>query len=121
MISNMEHTAAADTASRYHLKVVLRDSKPAIWRRLQVPGNARLDWLHAVLQVTLGWTNSHLHQFKVDGDCYSDTRHHFAEFEDDSDILDASKFTLRQLAPDVKDTIFLRIRLWRLLGARAHG
>ena len=105
MISNIEHTAEADTASLYHIKVVLRGSKPAIWRRLQVPANARLDWLHAVLQVTLGWTNSHLHQFKVEDDCYSDTRHHFAEFEDDPEILDASKFTLRQLAPDVKDTI----------------
>ena len=105
MISNIEHTAEAGNASLYHIKVVLLGSEPAIWRRLQVPGNARLDWLHAVLQVTLGWTNSHLHQFRVDGDCYSDTRHNFAEFEGDPEIREASKFTLRQVAPNVKDTI----------------
>ena len=45
----------------YELKITLRGSNPAIWRRVQVPGN--LNRLHDVFQVVMGWTDSHLHQF----------------------------------------------------------
>ncbi len=103
MISAIETTATKDNAPICQLKVVLLDSEPPVWRRIQVPGDASLDWLHAVLQVAIGWTNSHLHQFRVGEDCYSDTRHHFAEFEDDPEILEERKFTLRQIAPREQD------------------
>jgi hypothetical protein len=63
MISAIETNAGKGAAPVYQLKVVLLGSKPPVWRRLQVPGDARLDWLHAVLQVAIGWTNSHLHHF----------------------------------------------------------
>jgi len=103
MISVHETTAGKGNAPIYQLKVVLLGTEPPVWRRLQLPGDARLDWLHAVLQVTTGWTNSHLHQFKVGGDCYSDTRHQFAEYEGAPEILEERKFTLRQIAPCERD------------------
>jgi hypothetical protein len=103
MISAIETTAGKGHAPIYQLKVVLLGSEPPVWRRLQVPGDATLDWLHAVLQVAIGWTNSHLHQFRVGEDCYSDTRHNFAEYEGDPEILEARKFTLRQIAPREED------------------
>jgi hypothetical protein len=67
MISQIQPTTGKANAPVYQLKVVLIGSKPAIWRRLWVPGRASLGWLHAVLQVTMGWTNSHLHHFKAGG------------------------------------------------------
>jgi hypothetical protein len=103
MISINETTPGRGNAAIYQLKVALLDCEPPIWRRLQVPGDAALDWLHAALQVAIGWTNSHLHQFKVGGDCYSDTRHYTAEFEGDPEILDTRRFTLRQIAPREQD------------------
>ncbi|MGA2246427.1 MAG: plasmid pRiA4b ORF-3 family protein [Verrucomicrobiota bacterium] len=103
MTSVIETTAVKGNVPVYLLKVVLLGSKPPVWRRLQVQGDATLDWLHAVLQVAFGWTNSHLHQFKVGEDRYSDTRHHFAEFAGDPEILEERKFTLRQIAPHEKD------------------
>ncbi len=45
------------------LKVSLDHAKGQIWRNLLVPANAHLGWIHAVIQVSMGWTNSHLHQF----------------------------------------------------------
>lgn len=105
MISAIETTAGKSNAPIYQLKIVLLGSEPSVWRRIQVPGDARLDWLHAVLQVAIGWTNSHLHQLKVGADRYSDTRHNFAEFEGDPEILEARKFTLRQIAPREQDGI----------------
>ena len=102
MISLIEPMATKTSAPIYHLQVVLDGLKAPVWRRLQVPGEANLGWLHAVLQVALGWTNSHLHQFKIGGEFYSDPRHHFAEYEGDPEILDESKFTLQKLAPRQK-------------------
>jgi hypothetical protein len=48
----------------YRLKVTLRGSRPPIWRRLEVRGEVTLFQLHEILQVVMGWTNSHLHQFR---------------------------------------------------------
>ncbi|MDP9314400.1 MAG: plasmid pRiA4b ORF-3 family protein [Chloroflexota bacterium] len=61
-------TSAASPAI-YQLKVTLYDSKPPIWRRIQVPATVTLGQLHRILQVVMGWTDSHLHQFIV-GDSY---------------------------------------------------
>jgi hypothetical protein len=52
------------------IKVTLRHIKPAIWRRLEVPAAISLFDLHRVLQVAMGWTDSHLHQFVHKGVLY---------------------------------------------------
>jgi len=49
----------------YQLKVTLKGIKPPIWRRIQVLNNTTLSKLHRILQVVMGWTDSHLHQFIV--------------------------------------------------------
>lgn len=60
------------TKNVYQLKVTLADSKPPIWRRLLVPENVTLYELHAILQIAMGWTNSHLHMFRIDEQIYGD-------------------------------------------------
>ncbi|MEP6474426.1 MAG: plasmid pRiA4b ORF-3 family protein [Gemmatimonadota bacterium] len=54
----------------YRLKVSLRDIKPPIWRKLEVPAELSLGQLHRVLQIAMGWTDTHLHQFEHDGVWY---------------------------------------------------
>jgi hypothetical protein len=105
MISLTEPTGRRPIAPIYQMRVALAGIKPPIWRLLQVPGTARLGWLHAVLQVAVGWTNSHLHQFRVNETLYSDTRSHYAEFEDDPVIHDEWKATLLQVAPHPADVL----------------
>jgi hypothetical protein len=83
----------------YHLEVVLNHVKPQVRRRLQVPGNANLGWLHAVIQVALGWTNSHLHQFRDGERVISDPAFELDEFEGSPPVLDERKVTLMQVAP----------------------
>ncbi|MCB0065506.1 MAG: plasmid pRiA4b ORF-3 family protein, partial [Caldilineaceae bacterium] len=39
--------------------------------RIQVK-NCTLDKLHEHIQTAMGWTNSHLHQFEIDGERYGD-------------------------------------------------
>jgi hypothetical protein len=55
----------------YQFKITLKDIQPPIWRRIQVK-NSSLDKLHEYIQTAMGWTNSHLHQFKIDGIVYGD-------------------------------------------------
>jgi hypothetical protein len=43
----------------------LNGVKPPVWRRLLAPGSISLKKLHDILQIAMGWTNSHLHQFAV--------------------------------------------------------
>lgn len=49
----------------YQLKVPLLDTRPPIWRRLLVPASLTLEQLHDVLQVAMGWDDSHLHDFRI--------------------------------------------------------
>ncbi|MGQ0844895.1 MAG: plasmid pRiA4b ORF-3 family protein [Sporichthyaceae bacterium] len=52
------------------IDVHLHDVHPPVWRRIQMPAAASLADLHRVLQRAMGWTDSHLHQFDVDGNLY---------------------------------------------------
>lgn len=49
------------------IEVRLRGVVPTVWRVFQIPAAAGLRHLHDVLQEVLGWTNSHLHEFRLDG------------------------------------------------------
>ena len=54
----------------YQLKISLVGAKPAIWRRVQVPDNFTLANLHAVIQLAMGWTDYHFHEFLIDAYTY---------------------------------------------------
>jgi hypothetical protein len=54
-------------SSTYELKITLLEINPPIWRRLQVPNRIWLCCLHDVIQIAMGWSDSHLHQFEKNG------------------------------------------------------
>jgi hypothetical protein len=54
------------------IKITLAGSYPAIWRRIQVPGNTNLVDLHEILQTAMGWDNCHAHKFDINGNGYSE-------------------------------------------------
>jgi hypothetical protein len=58
------------TAPVYQLKVTLKGSSPRIWRRILVGGDPSLAKLHRILQAAMGWSDSHLHLFKIHGGEY---------------------------------------------------
>jgi len=51
--------------SVYLLNIRLLHIEPSIWRRFVVPGIITLDRMHDVIQIVMGWTDSHLHQFTI--------------------------------------------------------
>jgi hypothetical protein len=52
------------------LLVNLMHIEPLIWRRILVPHGITLAQLHKVIQAAMGWENSHLHEFRIDGNRY---------------------------------------------------
>jgi hypothetical protein len=49
------------------IKITLRYTQPVIWRRVLVGKAIIFDAFHHVIQVAMGWTNAHLHEFNVNG------------------------------------------------------
>lgn len=77
------------------LKVTLDDVTPTVMRRIEVPFDIRLDRLHLVLQTALGWTNSHLYEFRID-----DVGFGIPDPEWCDGPLDARKATLEKVITD---------------------
>ena len=83
----------------YCFKIALQGTEPPVWRRLLVPGNATLSWFHAVIQVAMGWTNSHLHHFLIGKARYVDPRYdEDMGFGEEPDC-DETKTTLAEVVP----------------------
>lgn len=56
----------------YQMKITLKGVKPPIWRRIQVKSDITLKVLHRIIQVVMGWSDSHLHEFNIFGVSYGD-------------------------------------------------
>ena len=79
-------------AIRYYLlKIRLLDIEPEIWRRFFVPANITLDRLHDVIQIVMGWTDSHLYEFTIGKKRYTE----YPEYKDDG--LECGKYRLGDL------------------------
>ena len=55
------------SVSVYQFKVVLRGISPMMWRRLLLRSDHSVADLHYAIQVAMGWSDSHLHQFHIHG------------------------------------------------------
>jgi hypothetical protein len=56
----------------YLLKIQLLDIEPTIWRRFVVPASITLNRLHDIIQIVMGWTDSHLHEFTIEKKRYTE-------------------------------------------------
>lgn len=103
MISNLEPNDRSGVP-RYQLKITLKWSKPPIWRRVVVRADMTLDRLHNVIQIVMGWTDSHLHQFIAGAGLvrtyYGKPDPEFADMG--SEMLNEKRYTVADLAPAAK-------------------
>jgi hypothetical protein len=81
----------------YQFKITLLDTKPKIWRRIQIP-DCKLNTLHYHIQAVMGWNNSHLHHFIIGRERYG-----IPKLLDDpmlgSKVIDSTKTMLSDLLP----------------------
>ena len=86
--------------SIYQIKISLIGATPPIWRTVLVPSSLKLASFHEVIQLAMGWTNSHMHQFIANNIFYGIPDEDFGmETEDET------KYKLSQLLSKEKDTI----------------
>jgi len=82
----------------YQIKVTLKDSRPPIWRRIQVTRDTDLHTFHHILQIVMGWSNAHPHIFIVGGTFYGvpDPEYGF-------EVKDEKETSLNQVISDAKN------------------
>ena len=51
----------------FQFKITLIGAEPPVWRRLQVPAYYTFYDLHVAIQNAMGWTDSHLHAYEIQG------------------------------------------------------
>ena len=93
-------TSRQSVPMAYRIKVILKDSRPPIWRRVQVAGDVTLHTFHKILQTVMGWTDSYRHLFIIDRVFYGkpDLEYHF-------EVRDEKDFTLGQILSDDRDRL----------------
>ena len=64
-VNHMSRQNGKNMNSIYQIRITLKDTKPPIWRRVAVGSEITLGQLHDVIQIVMGWTDSHLHQFSL--------------------------------------------------------
>lgn len=74
------------------LKISLLYIEPEIWRRVIVPDIFSLSDLHEIVQITMGWHNSHLHRFEID-----DTSYTFGDSASEMNMKPEEKVRLRDV------------------------
>ena len=82
----------------YQFKITLLGLEPSIWRRIQVK-DGTLDKLHEHIQTSMGWTNSHLHQFEIDGERYGDPQLLYNGWMDESLPIDSTNTRISEIIP----------------------
>jgi hypothetical protein len=96
----------AQPGTLFQFKITLKGAKPPIWRRIQVE-DCTLDKLHEHIQTSMGWTNSHLHQFMIGGEQYGDPDLLGDDFEE-FDGIDSTRTKLSKLLPKSGDRLSFR-------------
>jgi hypothetical protein len=92
----LEPTAKAEpSTSIYRIRITLADVKPSVWRLVEVP-DCSLGELHEIIQVAMGWENSHMHQFLLNGTYYGQATSGDLDVEDEEGILLSQIFTGRK-------------------------
>ena len=64
--------AAKRSVHALRLRISLREIEPQIWRVLLIRESSSLAQLHNAIQKAMGWTNSHLHDFEIHGQRFTD-------------------------------------------------
>ena len=86
----------------YQIKITLTGGKPPIWRRVLVSSNMSLEDFHLSIQIAMGWTNDHLHQF-IANDVFYGIKDD--DFDSYMELEDEAKYKINQLLKSEKDSI----------------
>ena len=84
----------------YQIKVTLKNTRPRVWRRIQVRSDITLPKLHRVLQRVMGWEDYHLHAFIIGGTEYGEPD---PDFPDELVVISEKWVKLKSLVAGAKE------------------
>ena len=91
-------------APAIEFKMTLLGSEPPIWRRFAVRQDLTLTQLHDVIQVVMGWQDSHLHQFMIGEARYASRDPEVDLWWEDDELLDGRTVRLGKVVAGVGST-----------------
>lgn len=99
---------APQTPQLHRVRVDLDDSRPPIWRRLELSSDLTLAELHVVLQTAMGWTDSHLHHFLAGPERYSGVQPFLTDYDEEEGDEGTNERDVRldQVLVEVGDSLF---------------
>lgn len=69
----------------YQFRITLKEIKPPVWRRIQVPEVYSFWDLHVAIQDSMGWLDCHLHEFAMENPSTGEKEYVGIPLEDDFD------------------------------------
>ena len=80
----------------FRVHVSLLNIEPPIWRCIELTSQTTLKQFHRILQIAMGWTNSHLHEFIVGSQRYGTPDLHY---DGPSEVIAEGKVHLSKVLP----------------------
>ncbi len=77
------------------LKIILKETKPPVWRRIKIQEFCSLEDLHNAVQIVMGWDSMHLHGFTIDKKHYGPVLNSMQESSGDTN--NERKFTIKDV------------------------
>lgn len=88
----------ASKVEAVQLEIVLKYSKPSVWRKVVVRSDVSFYKLHWIIQFTMGWENSHLFEFNAEKYRIGEADEEFKDFGyAQDDVIDCKKITLKEV------------------------
>lgn len=87
------------------IKITLQDTKPVIWRRIQVKKNITFFELHNTIQIAMGWKNSHMFEFRGNGYSICLPDEMYSEMSMGEEIHDVIETKLSSILKEVNQTL----------------
>ena len=96
------HCLPSDRVLKYTLRIALKGITPPIWRKVEVPSNISLRHLSELIIAVMGWSGSHMNQFRKGLDTYYEPCYQRdGDMEDFSDVrirhFNQEEFTIGQI------------------------
>jgi hypothetical protein len=80
----------------YKLHIWIRQISPMIWRRILVRSGSSIAQLHDIIQIAFGWSDSHLHRFRIHARDYGISRPGGPGFAQDARQVRLADFQFRR-------------------------
>ena len=85
--------------SIHELEISLCEIEPRVWRRFAVRSNITLAKLHDIVQVVMGWMDSHLHQFVTNDDTHYAPLSPYGDPDWDERVSNSGKVRVHDVLP----------------------